>query len=212
MIPSIEPGQTTAFVAWVLQCLNRDDESVAIAPAPFSEASIRWGASDHPRPASPFVLLAEVSNLELAPPEKIRRTVDEGLPTEELEEYTRQISEWTVRVMLGSKISDTSPDFGQAAARILRRLTMRVEGEESNAMRALGLAWTRSSQIIDLTRLAKGSQWETRAAVDLTFFAGEAIVDRPGWIESTEVTGTASPLPAETFTADDDDDLTQLPS
>lgn len=207
---SASPTQATAMRAWVIACLNLGDDGIALSPAPFSTSNVRWSHSDYPRAGDRYAMLREVSFVELGPPEEQRQSIDVDLPGERLVVSQRSIAEWTVSVQVVARLSDSDPVLADNAARLLRRVTMRVLSELTGPMRAIGCAWRRSGQILPLPRIARGSQWETRAAVDLTFCVGEYIVDEPGWIDSVAGTGTLSPLPSEPFTADHEDDLDDL--
>lgn len=209
-LPTIRPACATAFRDWVIACLNLDDTGQAISPAPFSSANVVWTPRDYPRAGNLYCMLREVSLVPLGPPEEQAETLNAGEANEALRLHTRTFDEWTVSVQVVSKLDDQAPALDDAAGRILRRLSMRVLDDNTYAMRQTGLAWRRSGQITPLDRIARASQWETRAAIDLTFVAGESILWEPGWIETVEATGTLAPLPETTINAAHDDDLDDL--
>lgn len=200
---SCTPTQWVALRDWLVVVLNLDADGNAIDPAPFSAANVRPARTDYPRAGNLYAMVREVSHVGMgAAPERWRREVGPN----ELNRYARTINEWTVHVQVVSKLDDEAPALADSAQRILQRVTMRVEGIESKPLRALGVAWMRSGQILPLDRIARSSQWETRAGVDLTFAQGERILENAEIAESVEVTGTLATLPEFTFTVDDDDD------
>lgn len=207
---SATPDQARAVRSWVLTVLNLSDQGVAESPAPFGAESVRWSDSDYPRAPNPYAMLREVSFVPYGEPVRPRETINAGQVDEALLQYAWTIAEWTVSVQVVSKLDEANPELSTSAGRYLRRLEMRTMGEETTPMRLVGCAWCRTGQILPMPRIANGSQWESRAALDLTFRVGEYIVDRPGWIESVEATGTLDPLAAETLNAAHDDDLDNL--
>jgi hypothetical protein len=204
-VVSATPTQAAALRAFVIACLNLDDESEPITPAPFDASNVIWSDRDHPRPPR-YAMLREVAFVEQNP-EVMHETINAGEVDEDLLEWTRTIAEWTVSLQLCTKMTDSAPTLAENAGRLLRRVSMRVLSDLADPMRAVGCAWRRSGQILPLPRIARDSQWESRAAIDLTFCVGEAIVVRPGWIETASGTGTLDPAATEAFEHDHEDPL-----
>lgn len=199
---SVHPEQARAVRAWVLATLNLDDDGEVEDPAPFSELTVRWAPTDYNAPQPLYAMIREVSLVPRGEPEEIVKTFNAGEVDEALVVQHSTVSDWTISVQVVSMLSADSPALAQSAARYLRRLELRTMADGTGPMRELGVAWCRSGQILPLDRIANRAQWETRAALDLTFAVGERIVEQPGWIDSIEVTGTLSPLDSQTFTVD----------
>lgn len=199
---SVDPAQARAFRAWVLATLNLDDNSETESPAPFDESTVRWSPTDYPTPRPLYAMIREISLVERGQPDTTRKSFNRGEVDETLVVQHSTISDWTVSVQVVSKLDPENPALEQAAGQYLRRLRARTLADGVDDMRLLGVAWCRSGQILPLDRIAKNAEWETRAALDLTFVVGDRIVEQPGWIDSAEVTGTLSPLESETFTVD----------
>ncbi len=191
-----------ALRAWVLACLNLDDDSQPIDPAPFGEASVIWSDRDHPRPGDLFCRLSEVAHVPIGRTEQIPRVVGESPDPVDRQVVHREISEWTVGIQVVSRLDSGDPRLSMTAGVLLRRVWARYMSETTQAMRDIGCAPTRRSPIRQLGRVARGAYWETRAAFDLTSIVGSYIVERPGWIESIAGEGTLDPLPPEPFDVD----------
>lgn len=109
-------------------------------------------------------------------------------------EGVRDLLEPSISVQVFSKLDDENPALEDAADVLLGRVRARFFASVAAAgMRAAGLAPIRRGTVTDLSGLRGASQWETRAALDLTFRRASVILEQPGTIETIEGTGTLQP-------------------
>ncbi len=200
---SASPTHADAVRAFVAACLNLDDESLPLSPVPFTlgtpttPANVIWADRDPLRRPNLFCMLREVSLVSVGPTETVDVPVDSGQPTERLDQHYFDQDEWTVAVHVVSRLDTDDPTHAASAGVILRRVRGRMESTLSDPMRAQGCAPRRRGQILPLSRIARNAQWETRAAVDLTFNVGSVIVQRSvGFIETVQGVGTLAGLPS----------------
>lgn len=193
----ISGQQRRAIRDFVIAALALDDRGAALDPlAPalplVTATSVRWEGRDNARaPDGPRVTLAIVGAQERGQPEEVDRVEDDEDDEPQLVTYTRELLDVTVSIQVASRRSTTAPDFSQDADQILRRIWIRLHSLRfMAAFEAVGLAPTRRGAIVELPRLARAAQWETRAAFDAVFRATPMVAEVPGWIE--QVTGTAT--------------------
>lgn len=108
----------------------------------------------------------------------------------------RDMQEQAIEFQVGMTQGDT-PTADEEAGRVLVALKQALYSSvKTFALRAKGLARLRVGQIVDLTAIASGSQWETRASLTVVFARTEVSIDiATSTIESVETEGTLSPVP-----------------
>lgn len=201
MIGPASPTQAEAVRQFILGCLNLDDQGGTLTD--YSDSNMRWAPSDYPRPEAHYAMLRTVTSVALGgSPEEERETINEGEPEEELRVYRIGRYEWTVSLQIASMLSREAPDLNASASVHLQRVLLRLSDIDRLApLGRVGVSWLRKGPIVDLSRLARGSQYETRVACDLTFGVGQYIVESIDWIDtfgvSGQVQGTSEPLDIE---------------
>lgn len=114
--------------------------------------------------------------------------------------HTLDSGEQGVSVQCYSKQSDLpggpSDDLDDLnAVNLLEKVRTRMKSAiATETLRAAGVAPIRWQPVTDISGLLRGSQWESRAVLDVTLSVMRAIVEQPGTIETAEITGTVAPL------------------
>lgn len=117
--------------------------------------------------------------------------------------HSREPVESVISVQCYSRMReiDTDPDdLNLHAQNLLAKVRTRCMSPIATSdLRAAGVAPRRFQPVRDISGLLRGSQWETRAVLDMTVSIMRATVDQPGTIENTEISGTPSPGPTVTI-------------
>lgn len=127
-------------------------------------------------------------------------SIDSSLVRDNLAVHTREPLEVVVSVQVYSRVAregpSAVPNDDLNANNLLGKVRTRcMSGIATADLRAAGVAPRRFQPVRDLSGLLRGSQWETRAVLDMTCSVSRAIVEQPGTIESVELSGTAGTAP-----------------
>lgn len=183
----ISPAQARALRAIVVDAVTLD-----VPPAVQASAAelVVWAGQDHPAPGFPCAVLQTIASEQVdADGERINVLLGTG----ELVQRVRTIYDVTISVQFATQRDDAAPELSHNAWILARRFVSRLQSEPArDALSTLGTGVQRLSGIRDLSTLIRGSQSESRVAVDVVLRI--AVVDefRPGWIETLEGEGTLS--------------------
>lgn len=98
--------------------------------------------------------------------------------------------ELAVSVQVSARLDDTSPSLTQHARAILGRAKAALwTPTVTSALRRAGVPPLRTGTVNDLSALL-GSQFETRANLDVTFSVAAGIIDETGQIETADLSGS----------------------
>lgn len=192
----INGHQREALRTFVHAALNRGLDPAIEIPLD----SIHWAPRNHARGPSPWCVLQVIGDEEQGcEPEVLHDKVANPTapPAQVLRETIRQEHHVTLSITLRILQDDAAPSWVQDAAARLRRLTLqRYSDAVVLPIVAAGCPVLRCGPIRDLTTLARGSQWETMASVDLVlrcmWMVREGDEDVPGWIETVSGAGELS--------------------
>lgn len=120
--------------------------------------------------------------------------------------HTRDLGEdtWSIQVssrLLAESQHEPPNDDLHAVALLTKVRTRAMSPIAAQGLHAAAYPVRRASDVRDLTHLLRGSQWETRAVLDLTLGVTRGIVEEPGTVEAVEAIGTVA---GATFTIDED--------
>lgn len=111
--------------------------------------------------------------------------------------HTRDLGEVVFSIQVASRHDDRDPNPELAAMQLAQRIRTWAFSRIATAnLRATGLAPMRCEGPRDLSALLRGSQWQTRAVLEMTCSVMRATVEQPGTIESMQTTGTLESEPA----------------
>lgn len=106
----------------------------------------------------------------------------------------RDLEEVTVSIQVFSRLNDNAPDRTLHAKSIISDMRTRVFAPSYlSILRAGKCPPKRRTDIIDLTNLVRGSQWETRAQFSLILSRMSLVLDQTGTVESVSGTGVLQP-------------------
>lgn len=106
----------------------------------------------------------------------------------------RDLEEVTVSIQVFSRLDDDNPDPDLGAAHVLGEMKLRLFAPTViTILRAANCPPARRTDVIDLSDLVGGSQWETRAQLSVILSRMGLILDQPGTVESVQGTGTIQP-------------------
>lgn len=111
--------------------------------------------------------------------------------------HTSDAGEQVVSIQCYSKQSDqpSGPDDNVNAVNLLEKVRTRMKSAiATETLREANVAPIRWQPVRDISGLLRGSQWESRAVLDVTLSVMRAIVEQPGTIESAHIVGTLSPV------------------
>lgn len=176
----MSPDQKKALRAFMVAALD------GFVPA----ASIVWGRRDVPVQGDPWVAIWDLAEIADGPSEEVPFD-NAGTP----ELRVREMTEETIEVQCGQRDGDTPSLTGPK--QILRRVSALLGSSQSTyALRSAAVAPRRWGEVVDISAIDRGSQWEQRASLTVVVSRSEIIVDdTTSTIESLEVTGTTDPVP-----------------
>lgn len=154
------------------------------------EANIGRALQDQPVPGVPSLtfrrLAAETEGISSS------IAVDEsGTPTL----YTVANREETWEIQIWSRLGD-APDPDLDANSLMDDLELDLQDDQATyAMRKLALAPKRVGEVLDISAVGRGSQWETRASLTVVFSLAQIKTDTATkTVESMDLEGTLSPV------------------
>lgn len=111
--------------------------------------------------------------------------------------HTRDLAEAVLSINVFSKLNGAAPDPSLHAVQLADKIALRSMAPYSTAvLRSFGVAPMRRQPVQDVSGLLGGSEWETRAVLDMTVSVMRAMVEQPGTIESMAAVGTLTSDPA----------------
>ncbi len=176
----MHPDQFKALMAFVVS------ETAGV----IAEAAIGRAVQDEPVPGKPWCTIRRLASETEGIPGPI--PVDEsGTPTI----YTRANREATWEIQIGSRLGDSGNPALDANA-IMDDIELALYDDAATyAMRKLGLSAKRVGEVIDISVVTRGSQWETRASLTVVFSLAQIRKETAtSTIESADVVGTVSPV------------------
>lgn len=174
-------AQQNSVRSWIVASIVACPE---LTPIPLER--IVWENQDFPDLAYPYVTLGYTGTEGLNASPRGRVNDDD-----ELEE--REQHDTTLSITVVTRPSDTAPSPDQTATAYIRELRSRARGYAGDVLRQADLAIRDINVVFGIDRLQGGSQWESRAALDLTLGHALVVTSSPGVITQAEVTGTTSP-------------------
>jgi hypothetical protein len=174
-------SQITVVRQWIVDAIAACPE---LDPVPLER--VVWSDQDWPDRAYPYVLLSYTGSVEqgLSPAQWIDDADDE---------ITRTGDNTTLSITAVNKPSDTAPTDAQQASSYIRELKARLKSFAGDSLRLAQLAIRDVNVALGISQIQGLSQWESRAALDITFGHAATISETPGVIETVEVTGTTTP-------------------
>lgn len=195
LVPS--PTQAVAVRAWLLDALNTDDLGAALVPAPFADtpASVFLGERDGPKNVQRW---ARINTVTLVGRGLVRdyRATAVGEPEQELREHRGEAREWTTSITVCVRLDPTNRTLADEAGQHLQRALGQREGWAAQGLAGVGVGFLRMDDVQDLSRIAGGTEWETRAVATVTWICGWTASTASGWLERVvgdgQVQGTAA--------------------
>lgn len=183
----IHPDQKNALMAFVV---------AELLPHGVVDADVNWANQDQPGGDKPWVILRSVSAVADGFPDAVRQ--EEKSPPDPLNPaglYIAKHGEAVWEIQTGY-IQGDAPDPLLDAGYLMGLLETGLYDDQATfAMRETGLAPKRIDNIIDISAIARGSQWETRASMTVVFSYAQIKVDTTtSTIVTADVTGTVSPV------------------
>ena len=188
-----DPTQAVAVQAWLLAALNTDDDGAAIDPPPFVLGeSCYLGDRDHAR----LNRFARIATVSLVGRGVCRQHVasDVGEEGQALTEERWEHLEWTTSVTVASRLDPTAPVLSDAASVHLRRALGQRVGIAVADLALVGVSYLRGSEVVDTSRIAGGSTWETRATATLVWLCGWRASTPVGWVDRVIGSGTVGSI------------------
>ena len=183
----IHPSQRTALMTFV---------ETELASHGVAADDVNWANQDFPVSSSPWVMLRSVSSETEGIPDEVRKEEESPPdPNNPAGLYTVAHKETEWEFQIGSPQGD-SPDPLLDAGYLMDQLELALHDSQATyAMRKLGLSPKRVGTNLDISAVARGSQWESRASMSVVFSYATARVDTAtSTIESMDITGTLSPV------------------
>jgi hypothetical protein len=151
------PRERQIVKAWADQAFGGAVES----------SSIVWSYQDHPVKPRPYLTLRELGDQRVTGVPEKRHVDVSGTMTQR----TRESWECSVGLQVSTMLDERTPAHSQSASAILAAALRHLYSE------AVGIPYLTDAQCgvvsvdgpVDLTALAGGSQWETRAEVTIVF-------------------------------------------
>lgn len=182
------PSQVIALRQWVLDAIADSDLTDLTA--------VVWANEDHPDRVSPYALLAYTGSDDQGADDPSR--LDDAGDFETRTDYATSLS-----ITFVAETDDQAPTLDQRASAYMREANARKRAFVADPLRLANI-WIQNATLIpNVPRVAGGSQWETRAALDLLI--GHAILvtetPGPGQLVEAEIDGTTTPsTPSQTLT------------
>lgn len=184
---------------WLLAALNTDDMGEALDPEPFDSRAVFVGDRDH----ASLPTWARVATVSLVGRGLCRRYVasDVGEEGQALTEERWEHLEWTTSITVCSRLDPQDPQMTDAASVHLRRALGAREGVATADLALQGVTFLRGTDVVDTSRIAGGTTWETRATATLVWLCGWRAQRSVDWVDRVLGEGSVAgldPLPFDT--------------
>jgi hypothetical protein len=181
------PSHKRAARAWVVAAL-------ADAGKPIPLERVVWSNQDAPTLARPYILIYGTGGTRRGPAPERRSTGDHGAATHTARtDGTGTLSFTVVGPVQRESLDDDADAY---LAELTPRLVLEELSGAPNPLPAAGLSVASASEAPGLDSLTGASQWETRAALDVTFSTAVVVTSTPGTVRAVEVEGTTTPPPS----------------
>lgn len=194
LVPS--PTQAVAVRSWLLAALNTDDQGEALDPAPFADAGVFVGERDGPRDHQRWARINTIA-LTSRGLTRVHRATAVGEAGQALREHRGEAREWACSVTVCTRLDPANRTLADEAGQHLQRALGQREGQAVRGLSAVGVGFLRVGEVQDVSRIVGGTEWETRAAVVITWLCGWTASTAVEWLEQVVGEGevdTTGPL------------------